>query len=401
MIARDPMKGTIAHWNRGDLPFGLRLVSVCLAVTWMAGCQGPGSTAKTPAAEQDPGAAGLAAPKATDDAKPATVGAQIKIVKPAGIKVSGGTPKITVEKDVIDLGEIGVETKHSGQFKFTNTGDAPLKIELVRSCCGVVTKGVEAGQEYAPGQSGALEFEYQGLAMPNPIFSRLLYLQTNDPERSLTTLTIKAAVVRRVDYKPEKLRLLLKGTNAGCPEITLVSLDGRPFSITDFRSTASTIKAEFDPGAKATQFVLRPTVDMAKLEHNMRGQISIDVTHPDCSNVMLPYDTLPEFEVNTSTIMVFGLRAGQAVQREIWILSNYQDDFEIESVSSPKRVIKLVEETKVDNRYQLRIEITPPVRGRDETVLSDTLQIKIKNAKTVSIPFRGFYQEMSDFNVSR
>jgi hypothetical protein len=350
MIARDPIRGAIAHWNRGGLLFGLWLLSLCLAVTWMTGCQGPVSTANVPALQQQPEAGDSVTPNTTAAPQPAASEVQIKAVKPAAGKVSGAAPKITVEKDVCDLGEIGVDTKQTGQFRFTNTGNAPLKIVLVRSCCGVGIKGVEAGQEYAPGQSGALEFDYQALSMPNPTVTRMLYLQTNDPEQSIITLTIKAAIVRRVDYKPESLRLVLKQPNAGCPDITINSVDGRPFSITDFKATGGVITAEFDPNVKASRFVLKPKADMTRLEQNMRGQISIDLTHPDCRNVRVLYDVLPEFTISPPNIMMFGLKAGQAVQRDIWILGNYQDECEIESVSAQKGTVKLRETTKVNNR---------------------------------------------------
>ncbi len=286
-----------------------------------------------------------------------------------------------------------MDTKLTGQFKFTNSGNAPLVITGVQGCCGVTLKGVQAGQEYAPGQSGTLEFDYQAVSIPNPKLARIVYLQTNDPEHKIIGLTIKAAVVRRVDYKPENLKLVLKQANAGCPDITLKSLDGRPFSVTDFKATAGSITAEFDPQAKATEFVLKPKVDMAKLEHNMRGRVSIAVTHPECSTVDLPYDVLPEFTVSPPNIMMFGLKAEKSVERDIWILNNYQEDFEIESVTSPKGTIKLVEKTKKDNRYQLRIEVTPPRREGGSTLVSDMLHVKIKNGQTLPIPFRGFYQD--------
>jgi uncharacterized protein YaiE (UPF0345 family) len=361
--------------------------------TWMAGCQEPGSTAKTPAVQPGPEAADLATQKAGEESQPAASDVQVKVVRPAAGNVSGRQSQITFEKDVCDLGEIGVGTKLTGQFKFTNTGSAPLKITLVQGCCGVTTKGVEAGQEYAPGQSGSLEFDYQALTIPNPAVTRVLYLQTNDPEHKITTLTIKAAIVRRVDYKPEVLKLVLRRPNGGCPDITLTSLDHRPFSITDFQTTGGSITAEFDPAVKATEFVLKPKADMAKLEQNMRGRVSIDLTHPECRNVELMYDVLPEFTISPPSMMMFGLKAGQGVVRDIWILSNYEADFEIESVSSPKGIIKLVEKTKVNNRYQLRVEVMPPPRDKGATITSDTLEIKIKDGKTLTIPLRGFYQD--------
>ena len=299
------------------------------------------------------------------------------------------TPKITLEKVVHDFGEIGPDTSHTVQFKFTNTGKAPLKITQVKSCCGVSTKGVQNGQEYASGASGALEIDYPASAYPGSM-TKNLYLYTNDPDQSVVTLTIKATIVQRISCKPERLRLFLRQDNAGCGDITLISLDGKPFSISGFKCTANTISAEFDPAVKATEFVLKAKVDMTKIQRNQRGQVAISVTHPECKTVRLLYDVLPEFTVNPPQVMVFNLKAGQPVQREIWILANYRDEFEIESASSQKGMVKVLDQKKVGNRYQLRVEITAPASESEGSVLSDVLEVKIKDGETLSIQFRGF-----------
>lgn len=299
-------------------------------------------------------------------------------------------PKITLAKTVHDFGEVGPGTAHSARFEFKNEGTAPLKITQVRSCCGVVTRGVKAGREYAPGESGALELDYTAGSQPAPI-RRQLYILSNDPLQGVATLTIRAQIARRVDHTPTRLKLFVRKENAGAKEIRLTSLDGRPFSIKGFRATAKAITAEFDPSAEGTEFVLKPKADMEKLKRNLRGWVHIDLTHPECKSVRLPYDVLPEFSVDLQQILMFNLKAGQPVQRELWVLSNYRDDFEIESVSSQKGTVKLLNTEKVENRYRLKLEITPPEVAGERAVMSDTLEVKIKGSETLSIPCRGFY----------
>ncbi len=434
----------ITRWDGRKVRWGFWLASLSLLVAWGMGCREPAATPqKTAVGEQKSAAATqksavesrsetpvpvaqpkpivpaptetaapakpvLAEPKPVAPArsetsapaakpeaqepKPVPAETMVKIVQVGESRPAGDQPKVAVEDDTCNLGDIGLNTKHKGQFKFTNTGKAPLKISQVTACCGVVVKGVEAGQEFAPGQGGTLEFDYLAPDVPNPMLVKKLFLQTNDPNQKVVTLTIKATIVRRVICKPELLRLFLKKSNAGCPELALTSLNGKPFSITSFKATGNAITAAFDPNAKEEEYVLKPQVDMAKLEQNMRGQISIDLTHPDCNNVRVMYDTLDEFDISTPSIMMFGLKAGQPVQREFWVLNNYEESFEIESVSSLKGTIKLVEKTMTGNRCHLRVEMTPPERGPDTTVASDTLEIKIKNNKTLTVQFRGFYQ---------
>jgi len=307
--------------------------------------------------------------------------------EPVALEVKVLVPEIAVEKPVLDLGEVGLTAKRTGQFKFASTGTAPLKILKVQSCCGVTTRGVEAGQEYAPGQSGTLEFDFYGNVL-SPALTRELVLETNDPDHKLVKLTMKASVVQRIECEPAPVRLFLKKENAGCPDLTIRSLDGKPFSITGFKSTADIVSAPFDPDEKATEFVLKPRVDMEKMGSLLTGQISIDLTHPECGNIRIAFNVLAEFTVNPGYLMWL---PGQPKQREIWIISNYHDDFEVESMVSAKGCVKLLDKKKIGNRYQLQIEIVLPARQGKEPMATDTIEVKIKDAAPVSIPFRGFY----------
>lgn len=303
---------------------------------------------------------------------------------------TGDVPRIVMESVEYDFGEIGPDTSHKAEFRFANKGSAPLTITQVRSCCGVVTKGVKAGQIYAPGETGVLELDYRATSQPGSM-KRQLYIQSDDPAQRVVTLTIKATIALRVRCEPSTLKLFLRQDNAGAGDVKLTSLDGKPFAIKAFRATGNTMRAEFDPKVEATEFVLKPIVDAERLERNLRGQISIDLTHPECQNVRLLFDVLPEFTVSPPTIMLFNLKADEPVEREIWILSNYQDEFEIESVSSQKGIVTLLNETKVQNRYQLKLQITPPPAEGQRAVLSDIIEVKIKDGEMLSIQCRGFY----------
>jgi hypothetical protein len=234
MIVSDRMKNT-------DFPRNTACVLLAfwsyLATMWMVGCRNSDAAVEGLAVRARSEVAALATLKAGDEADSRVGETQTNGVERVEGRDSGGEARITVEKDVCDLGDIGIDTKHTGQFQFTNSGSAPLKIVQVRTCCGVTIKGVAAGQEYAPGQSGTLEFAYQAPSVPNPAVSRVLSLQTNDPEHGTARLTVKATVVRRVNYRPQSLKLIVSRPNAGCPDITLTGIDGQPFAIRGFEAT--------------------------------------------------------------------------------------------------------------------------------------------------------------------
>ncbi|GAA4277645.1 DUF1573 domain-containing protein [Aquimarina mytili] len=68
-------------------------------------------------------------------------------------------PQIKFESEVIDYGEIAKGSDGVRQFKFTNTGNAPLVISRVYSSCGcTIPKKPE--KPIAPGDAGVIEVKY-------------------------------------------------------------------------------------------------------------------------------------------------------------------------------------------------------------------------------------------------
>ncbi|MCK4292081.1 MAG: DUF1573 domain-containing protein [Planctomycetes bacterium] len=76
-----------------------------------------------------------------------------------GFGVEAISPKLSFEQKVCDLGQVGLGTKNTCQFKFTNNGRAPLKITNVKSTCGCAVAKLEK-KEYAPGESGTIKVIY-------------------------------------------------------------------------------------------------------------------------------------------------------------------------------------------------------------------------------------------------
>lgn len=313
--------------------------------------------------------------------------------EPAAVatKPSGPSPKITFEKIVLDLGEVGPNTQNTGVIKFTNTGEKPLKIVKVSKCCGVVA-GLDPNKtSYAPGESGAVKVQWKAGPQPTE-FSRQLVVHSNDPANPEVILTINATIVQRVVCEPQRLRLFLDEENAGCSAITIRSLDERPFSITGLKSSADCITADFDPSVEATKFVLQPKVDTEKLQKNLKGRINIDLTHPEGNAITVFFDVLPKYTLDPVAIIFFDAEPEKPTVKQISVLNNYKNEFEIESVSSKGGVVgvKVLEQQKITSGYMLNVEITPPAAG-DKIRFTDTLTINLKGGETLSIMCNGYF----------
>ncbi len=79
------------------------------------------------------------------------------MLAPAWASAEDVLPKISFEQTVCDLGQVGLGTKNSCEFKFKNTGQGPLKITNVKSTCGCTVAQLEK-KEYAPGESASAQF---------------------------------------------------------------------------------------------------------------------------------------------------------------------------------------------------------------------------------------------------
>lgn len=304
-------------------------------------------------------------------------------------KVNKSGPEITFESLIHDFGEVGTNTKNNCEFKFKNTGNALLRITKVYAPCGCTVPEL-AKKDYAPGESGVLKAAYRAGSKSGST-SKRIEVSSNDKAKPKVILTLKAKIVMKIAYEPERLNLLLKGENAGCPEITLTSRDNRQFSITSFKSTGDSITAEFDPTVKSTNFVLKPTVDQEKLKKGLRGQVEIALTHPLCKKVSILFDTLEEFKIDPRVVYVREAEAQKPVTKKVSIFSNYNEEVEIESTSSKKGTVQVLSKEKVRNGYQLELQITPPTLDSKRRVFTDVFSVKLKGGQQMQITCYGIY----------
>lgn len=316
---------------------------------------------------------------------------------PAQTPATEGEPIMTVEKTIHDFGDVGPLSRNVCEFRFKNTGTGTLKInQKIDSTCGCTVPALSK-TEYAPGEEGAIQVTYSASALAGPS-AKMVTVHSNDKSHGgKINLTIKAKVVERVAYEPRRLDLRLKGQDAGCPPITLRSLDNRAFSITQITSTGNAIRAQVDPSAQATTFTLHPTLDADKLQKYPMGALMLTLTHPECRQVRIDYDALPEFQFSPPSITVFGAEPNRPVPKETWLSNNYGEDFEIASSASKENLIELVGKDKVVSedkksiRYHLRLSVKAPAASGPQRAFADILTIRLTNGNTLQLPCRVFY----------
>jgi len=317
-------------------------------------------------------------------------------------------PKIKFEDIIYDFGKIAPNVKNNCEFKFTNEGDDLLEITRTKADCGCTTPTLDKKQ-YKAGESGVIKVEYRS-GGPGKT-AKHIYVYTNDKNNSTVTLTLKADVIKKVDFEPKTMSLYLKKPNAGAGNIRIFSLDNQPFAIKHFSAKPNRLTtaddnpaaepdcmtADIDPSVEKTEFILKPRVNMDALRENLNGRITITLTHPECKTVVINFNALPEFRFQPANILAFNLQPQKPVDRELWLLSNYNQDFEVESVSFQRGFVKVLSQEKVldehqvGNRYKLQLQITPPVPEKGARMFTDVVSVTLKGGRTLEVQCRGFY----------
>jgi len=315
--------------------------------------------------------------------------AQPKLVAPAVKKA----PKIQFEKLIHNFGNVSPATTHICEFNFTNTGDGTLEILEIEQTCGC-TPSVLSKSAYAPGEKGSLKVGFYSDTQLGRT-SKPIYIYSNDEANPEVELSVQANITAKIDYEPKKLDLMLNQPNANCPTITIRSLDNQPFSITSFKSTDGCITADYDPSIQARQFVLQPRIDTQKLERIMDGLFEIGLSHPETKIISGTFDAPPRFETSPRSIMVHQANPQQLVVKKINVISNYNEEFEIESAFSKEGLISIRNRRKTNNGYELELVIRPPDNKGRTRIFSDTFFVDLKGIGRLDISCNGFFSGVS------
>ena len=369
----------------------LVIIAVCL-LNLQSGCQ---EAQKTPEPQQMV----TVTPKTEENAQaPEVVKAPDVVKKPKQVQPEPqpkkGKPVIKVEKLVHDFGKVGPNKKYNCEFEFKNAGDDTLRITRIQSTCGCTVTQLKK-KVYAPGESGTVKVTFrtptrQGSTTKN------LYILSNDKKNTKFELALKAIVELKVEATPKSLNLSLKAENAGIKPITIKSKDGRPFAIKSFTSTANVITAGFDTALEATEFVLEPKVDIEKLTKNLKGNIRVNVTHPQASMINIAYSTLPLFEVSHPRIIIQNADPSKPITRNVVVKSNYNNTVQIESISSSKQFMKVLSQQPEDSSVTVEVQITPPEQSKKlKRYFTDEMKIKMKNGDELIVKCSGWYPRKS------
>jgi hypothetical protein len=295
---------------------------------------------------------------------------------------------ITFKQTEVNFGQVGQGTNCTKELKFANTGQGILKITGIGQCCGIFAKTDK--EQYAPGETGILKIKFQA---PRAVgkYDRQPIVLSNDPLNPELALNLIIEVVQKVVWEPEEIKLLLNKENAACPKVTIKSVDKKKFAITEIKSTGNCVTADYNPAVKKAEHVLDLKVDMDKLPEKRYGEINVSMNHPEGNNATIFFNVVPKYTISPNSASFLIDRENKTQTKLVKIINNYEADIEIESTSSREKTVKLIDERKVKNYYELTLEITPPVNAGDSYSFTDIFYISLKSGEQLEIPCKAYY----------
>ncbi len=112
-------------------------------------------------------------------------------------------PRVSVEHDEFDFGELqlGTETEHL--FRIANTGEAPLNVRSGGTTCAKCTLYSLDKENLEPGESEDVKVSYRASSLG--VFRQTATILTNDALRPRVTLVVRGKVVTMVRVSPPDL----------------------------------------------------------------------------------------------------------------------------------------------------------------------------------------------------
>ncbi|PLW93453.1 MAG: hypothetical protein C0592_06095 [Marinilabiliales bacterium] len=118
-------------------------------------------------------------------------------------------PYLKFEKLVHDFGELLQDDKAVYEFKFTNTGDAPLIISLARSSCGCTVPSWPR-QPILPGESSTIKVKYDSHRI-GPINKQVVV------ESNSSTGTVYLKITGKISKRPSEVMPIQNFDDSGTP----------------------------------------------------------------------------------------------------------------------------------------------------------------------------------------
>ncbi len=207
----------------------------------------------------------------------------------AGTGFTEPLPKIEVAQPVFDFGEVlqGGVVEHT--FVFSNSGDAKLVVDRVKSTCGCT--GVLLSEKEIPaGGTGTIKAKFNSGNFRGQVEKRIL-LYSNDPSGAPVHFTVKGTVLLPLEMKPE--RVIFGAVEVGQTKtitVEVINRSGATFNLAGLQATNPGFRAEIDTNTLAinASTELRVIAVPDATTAHLGGEVLLRSSQPDRTVISLP-----------------------------------------------------------------------------------------------------------------
>ena len=112
---------------------------------------------------------------------------------------------LELQDPIVDFGTLADFDKRQAVVAFRNAGAQPLRITKVEPTCGCTSVGFDTSRTYGPGEGGEITLAYTPKGQGPQ--SKAVRILSNDGERPVQNITIKADIVPSLTAEPRVLQL--------------------------------------------------------------------------------------------------------------------------------------------------------------------------------------------------
>jgi len=302
----------------------------------------------------------------------------------ANFAMAQATPKMVVEKKIVDLGKVPEGTQHKIVFTIKNEGEAPLIIEDAHPSCGCTVADFDA--EIAPGKTGEVRATLDTSHFKGAI-SKAIFVASNDPVKPSVALAIRANVIPFIAVYPGAVMRFNVLEKEGASKTVVVAGSERcnKFKLTGASSKSKDLKVTYRE-LEESEYI----EDGGKPQYEVTVEISKDAEARSLNEkVKLSTDRkeYPEITLHVMGIIRSLLRVSPALvqfgavevrakpERNVVIVNNKPgEDVHLLKATIDDPSFKVEMKTEKDGkRYLIVISIAPDATtGLKDTVLKIT-----------------------------
>lgn len=208
---------------------------------------------------------------------------------------SAGAPRISLDKETHDYGQVPYGKTVTQEFTATNTGDQTLHIQQLRSSCGC-TKATKAGGSIAPGAKTEITVSFNTDGLRGGRKRQTIFVESNDPDRPTVRLTLLAEVMKDLNVdNPSLAKNLDAYSETVAFQVRIGNSSDKAYTVKGVRTDSGGVRASLNPRRvliepkSSAMLTLELKLDKDPGRHFYTGGLFLETDHASEKEIEVRY----------------------------------------------------------------------------------------------------------------